>query len=108
MRADKQTSYSNTYLYNHSSKLKCKRVRKKTANTDNTPMCYRRGNRRTRRKTSPPPSKQYNGPLENQLGYMNSNRPSKPNLPDAPKPFKLLAPIRLRQTVSFLVFRIPQ
>ena len=57
MRADKQTSYSNTYSYNHSSKMKCKRVGKNNANTDNTPMCYRRGNRRTRRKTSLPPSK---------------------------------------------------
>ena len=44
MRADKQTSYSNTYSYNHSSKMKCKRVEKKNANTDNMPMCYRRGN----------------------------------------------------------------
>ena len=50
MRADKQTSYSNTYSYNHSSKMKCKRVGKKNANIDNTPMFYRRGNRRTRRK----------------------------------------------------------
>ena len=33
-----------------------------------------------------------NDPLENQLGYMNSNKPSKPNLPNAPKPSKLLAP----------------
>ena len=32
--------YSNTYSYNHSSKMKCKRVGKKNANTDNTPMCY--------------------------------------------------------------------
>ena len=29
MQADKQTSYSNTYSYNHSSKMKCKRVWKK-------------------------------------------------------------------------------
>ena len=58
MRADKQTSYSNTYSYNHSSKMKCKRVGKNNANTDNTPMCYRRGNRKTRQKTSPLPSKQ--------------------------------------------------
>ena len=57
MRADKQTSYFNTYSYNHSSKMKCKRVGKKNANTNNTLMCYRRGNRRTRQKTSPPPSK---------------------------------------------------
>ena len=49
-----------------------------------------------------------NDPLENQLGYMTSNRPSKPNLPNAPKPSKLLAPTRLRRTMSFLTFRIPQ
>ena len=49
-----------------------------------------------------------NDPLENQLGYTNSNRPSKPNLPNAPKPSKLLAPTRLCQTVSSLAFRIPQ
>ena len=49
-----------------------------------------------------------NDPVENQLGYMNSNRPSKPNLPNAPKPSKLLAPTRLHQTVSSLVFQIPQ
>ena len=47
MRADKQTSYSNTYSYNHSSKMKCKRVGKKNANTNNMPMCYQRGNQRT-------------------------------------------------------------
>ena len=46
--------------------------------------------------------------LENQLGYMNSNRPSKPNLPNAPKPSKLLAPTRLHQTVSSIIFQIPQ
>ena len=57
MRADKQASYSNTYSYNHSSKMKCKRVGKKNANTDNTLMCYQRGNQRTQRKTSPPPLK---------------------------------------------------
>ena len=49
-----------------------------------------------------------NDPLENQLGYMNSNRFSKPNLPNAPKPTKFLALIRLCQIVSSLVFRIPQ
>ena len=42
------------------------------------------------------------------LGYMNSRRPSKPNLPSAPKPSKLLAPIRLRQTLSSLAYWIPQ
>ena len=49
-----------------------------------------------------------NDPLENQLGYMNSNRPSMPNLSNAPKPSKLLTPTRLHQTVSSLAFRIPQ
>ena len=48
MQADKQTSYSNTYSYNRSSKMKCKRVGKKNANTDNTPMYYRGGTRRAR------------------------------------------------------------
>ena len=38
------------------------------------------------------------------LGYMNSNRPSKPYLPDAPKPSKLLTPTRLNLTVSSLAF----
>ena len=52
MQADKQTSNSNTYLYNHNSKMKCKRVGKKKANIDNTLMCYRRGNQRTRQKNS--------------------------------------------------------
>ena len=32
---------------------------------------------------------------------MNSNRPSKPNLPNVPKPSKLLTPTRLSQTFFF-------
>ena len=39
---------------------------------------------------------------------MNSNKPSKPNIPDAPKPSNLLTPTRLNLTVSSLAFRIPQ
>ena len=39
---------------------------------------------------------------------MNSDRPSKPNLPDAPKPSKLLAPMGLRLTLSSLAYWIPQ
>ena len=39
---------------------------------------------------------------------MNSNRPFNPNLLDAPKPSKLLAPTRLRLTVSSLAYQIPQ
>ena len=64
-------------------------------------MCYRRGNRSSQRKTSPPPSKRSIIHQKMQLGYMNSNRPSKPNLPDVPKPSKLLAPTRLRRTFFF-------
>ena len=39
MRADKQTSYSNTYSYNHSSKMKCKRVGKKECKHKITHRC---------------------------------------------------------------------
>ena len=39
---------------------------------------------------------------------MNSRRPSKPNLPSAPKPSKLLAPTRLSLIVCSLASRIPQ
>ena len=49
-----------------------------------------------------------NDTLENQLGYMNSNRPSKPNLLDAPKLSKLLTPTKLSLTVSSLTFQILQ
>ena len=52
--------------------------------------------------------KTVNDPLENQLGYINGNRPSKPNLPDAPNPFKLLAPTRLHRIVSSVAYWIPQ
>ena len=48
-----------------------------------------------------------NDPLENQLGYMNSNSPSKLNLPNALKPSELLTPTRLCRTMSSQVFQIP-
>ena len=64
-------------------------------------MCYRRGNRSPRHKASPPPSKRSIIHQKMQLGYMNNNRPSKPNLPDVPKPSKLLASTRLRRTFFF-------
>ena len=35
------------------------------------------------------------------LGYMNSRKPSKPNLPSVPKPSKLLALTKLRGTFVF-------
>ena len=64
-------------------------------------MCYRRGNRSPWRKTSPPPSKQSIIHQRMKLGYMNSRRPSKRNLPSVPKPSKLLAPTRLHRTFVF-------
>ena len=39
------------------------------------------------------------------LGYMNSRRPSKPNLPSVPKPSKFFALTRLRRT--FVFFSLP-
>ena len=42
------------------------------------------------------------------LRYMNSRKSSKPNLPNTPKPSKLLALIGLRQTLSSLTYQIPQ
>ena len=42
------------------------------------------------------------------LGYMNIRRPSKPNLPSAPKPSNLLPLIGLHRTLSSLTYRIPQ
>ena len=64
-------------------------------------MCYRRGNRSPRRKTSPPPSKRSIIYQRMKLGYMSSRRPSKPNLPSVSKPSKLLTPTRLCQTFVF-------
>ncbi|KAM4075822.1 hypothetical protein ACJW30_12G017900 [Castanea mollissima] len=39
---------------------------------------------------------------------MNSRRPSKPNLPSAPEPSKLVAPTELRRTLSSQAYEIPQ
>ena len=88
------------------SEIKWQRLREERCkHKDNTTMCYRRGNRSPRRKTSPPHSKRSILHQKMQLGYMNSNRPSKPNLPSVLKPFKLLAPMRLRRT--FVFFSLP-
>ena len=62
---------------------------------DNTQMCYRRENRKTRRKTFPPPSKRQIDPLENKLEYTNNKRPSKPSLPHVFEPSMLLLPTDL-------------
>ena len=50
MQVDKETSYSNTYSYNHSSKMKCKKFGKMNANTYNMPMCYRSTNSKNSKK----------------------------------------------------------
>ena len=50
---------------------------------DNTGTYYQKGNWRTRQKNLSTALQAINDPLENQLGYMNSNGPSKPNLPNA-------------------------
>ena len=50
--------------------MKCKRVGKKNANTDNTPMSYRRGKRRISAKNLSAALQVVIDPLDNQLGYM--------------------------------------
>ena len=42
------------------------------------------------------------------LNVPRQSPPSKPNLPSAPKPSKLLAPTGLHRTLSSLAYRIPQ
>ena len=42
-----------------------------------------------------------------QLGYMTSNRPSKPNLPNVPKPSKLLLQRGYAEPISSLASQIP-
>ena len=94
-----QAYYQTIYVQNMNiSQNKCK-------HKDNTTLCYQRGNQSPRRKTSLPPSKRPIIHKRMKLGYMNSRRPSKPNLPSVPKPFKLLAPTRLRRT--FVFFSLP-
>ena len=48
-----------------------------------------------------------NNPLKNIVGYMNSRKSSKPNLLNAPKLSKLLAPTGLHRTLSSLIYWIP-
>ena len=55
-------------------------------------MCYREGNRRTRRKTSLRPSKLKLIHQRIKLEYTNNKRPSKGSLPYILEPSKLLLP----------------
>ena len=57
---------------------------------DNTKTCYRRGNRKTRQKTSPRPSKSKSIHQRIKLEYTNNKKPFKPSLPNILKPSKLL------------------
>ena len=70
MQTEKQSSYSNTYSYNHNSKMKCKRVGKKNANTDNTPMCYLKRKPKNSVKNLSAVLQAVIDPLDNQLEYM--------------------------------------
>ena len=69
-------------------------------------MCYRRGNRRTRRKTSQLPSKRLIDPLENKLEYTNNKRPSKPSLPHILELSKFLLPTDLMKPCLLYLSRL--
>ena len=59
---------------------------------DNTKTCYQRGNRKTRQKISPQPSKSKSIYQRIKLEYMNNKRSSKPSLFHVLEPAKLLLP----------------
>ena len=50
--------------------MKCKRVGKENANTDNTSMCYQRGNQKISAKNLSATLQLVIDPLDNQLGHM--------------------------------------
>ena len=84
------------------TEIKWQRLRKERCkHKNNKAMCYWRGNRSPRRKTSSLPSKQSIIHQRIKLRYINSRRPSKLNILSVPKPSKLLAPTRLRRTFVF-------
>ena len=59
-RVNAAQSTDTTLVHKHEQptiKVKHKSKGKEMQKQDNTPMCYRKGNRSTRRKTSPSPSK---------------------------------------------------
>ena len=59
---------------------------------DNTKTCFRRGNQRTRQKTSPQPSKSKSIHQRINLEYTNNKRTSNSSQPNVLKPSKLLLP----------------
>ena len=68
---------------------------------DNTKTCYRRGNRKTRRKTYPQSSKSKSIHQRIKLEYTNNKKPSKPNLPNVFEPSKLLLPTDFSELCLF-------
>ena len=68
---------------------------------DNTKTCYRRGNRKTRRKTYPQSSKSKSIHQKIKLEYTNNKKPSKPNLPNVLEPSKLLLPTDFSELCLF-------
>ena len=71
---------------------------------DNTEMCYRRGNRRIRRKTSLQPSKSKSIHQRINLEYPNNKRLSKPSLPHVLEPSKLLLPTDFSESCLLQLF----
>ena len=67
-------------------------------------MCYQRENRRTRRKTSPLPSKKLSIYQRIKLEYTNNKRPSKSSLPNILEPFKFLLPTDLIESYLLQLF----
>ena len=94
---------------------------------DNTKMCYRRGNQRTWKETSPQSSKSKSihqkikaehmnnkRPSKSKLihqkiklEYMNKKRPFKPNLPNVLEPSKLLLPMDFSKSCLLQLSRSP-
>ena len=68
---------------------------------DNTKTCYRRGNRRTRRKTYPQSSKSKSIHQRIKLEYTNNKKPFKPSLPNVLELSKLLLPTDFSELCLF-------
>ena len=71
---------------------------------DNSEKCYRRGNRRTQRKTSSRPSKLKLFHQRIKFEYTNIKRPFKPSLPHVLEPSKLLLPTDFSESCLLQLF----
>ena len=91
----KRNKLITTLVHKHEQqriKVKHKSKGREMQTQDNTKMCYRRGNQRTRRKTSLGPSKSKSIHQRIKLEYTNNKRLFNPSLPNVLKPSKLLLP----------------